>query len=393
MWSSCETCSGVGGGAGGGGASTFRAMVTGVAGFSAARACAAASARWLSEILEADESAKQQKPDESGDGPEGDAHPRRAAGKGLAAPMRRQGLRLRWAPFLQNLMQFAGDGRRGARSRARRGALIGQGEAGVKQLQKGEMPARIFFEAVKLIEEAPASIVLAEEARHQAGICAGPSGAGAPLAGQIGEHLVGAGAEGEFGPVGFVRRDARGDHRALAPFDSRRDLGDEVLAWRAQQRGAQAPEQKQERARGLRDRVGVGSGEIGALNRGLAWRRGRSLRGRGLARRGTPPGRIRSENGVIVVMNLRHPARVGGAFGFRARSRGDLLRRGFSWRRNHPARGRARAKNRPFVAPFRLGELILVAHCAAAGPRRWRFFRVRRKKGRLCNSFCSVRRF
>ena len=68
------------------------------------------------------------------------------------------------------------------------------------------------------------------------------------------------------------------------------------------QRRAQAPEQQQQRARGPHDRVRVGRGEILALNRGLARRRGGRLRARRGIRAGlrAPAGGIGSEDGVIV---------------------------------------------------------------------------------------------
>jgi hypothetical protein len=71
-------------------------------------------------------------------------------------------------------------------------------------------------------------------------------------------------------------------------------------------------------------------------------------------------------------MNLRHLARIWRAIGFCARGRCCLSRRGRLRGVRRPARRRAGAKNRPLVAPFRLGELILVAHCAAVGLCRWR---------------------
>ena len=91
------------------------------------------------------------------------------------------------------------------------------------------MRARVFLDAVELVEKSPAAIVLAEEARHQAE----PSGARALLPGQIGKHFVGARAKGEFGGVGFARRNARRDHLAIASFNRRRDLRDEAGARRA----------------------------------------------------------------------------------------------------------------------------------------------------------------
>jgi len=229
---------------------------------------------------------------------------RRPARQRLAFPARRerQGSRRLCLPqpFLKVLAEVL-QGRLTAEHR-HVPALEAENQAGMEQFEQEVMGRGIFPGAIELVEKFPAAIAFPEEAGQKAGLLRRVVVA----AGKVGENLVGRHAEDERHRAHVGGGGLGGLQLPRASFDSGGDLRHERRIRRAQERGAQAAEQEQERRGCAQERVRVGGLEPRALDCRLPRRRGASGLGSPGRRRAPRPAKAsRGPDDGSIVHRLR----------------------------------------------------------------------------------------